>query len=342
MLEQAVIDAEALKEAAVKNAEQEVLEKYSNEIKDAVDVLLEQPADPFAADDPLGGLGGEEALGGLGDEVDGEEERDEIADELTMKSTEGEKACPCPEEEEIVTLDLTQLSEEINEPVYESSQDDLEELLNNDTKIDLVEEEFDVDEETLKDTIEEILKVDLENVPRGDMGTTHPTKMQQEYAVDVALAADQDTEVSEENKELQKLVGQLQEHVKSLKSEKNRLLKQHKELKSVAKEVGTKLIELNIANAKLGYENHILESPSLNERQKIKLVEAISKANSIQEAKVIFETLKESISLKSKTTPATLREAVSKNNHLVLKSNKKETQASSSAMERMKKLAGII
>ena len=34
-----------------------------------------------------------------------------------MKSTEGEKACPCPEEEEIVTLDLTQLSEEINEPV---------------------------------------------------------------------------------------------------------------------------------------------------------------------------------------------------------------------------------
>ena len=66
MLEQAVIDAEALKEAAVKNAEQEVLEKYSNEIKDAVNVLLEQPADPLAADDPLGGLGGEEALGGPG------------------------------------------------------------------------------------------------------------------------------------------------------------------------------------------------------------------------------------------------------------------------------------
>ena len=151
---------------------------------------------------------------------------------------------------------------------YESSQDDLEELLSNDTKIDPVEEEFDVDEETLKDAIEEILKVDLENVPRGDMGTTHPTKMQQEYAVDVALAVEQDTEVSEENKELQKLVGQLQEHVKSLKSEKNRLLKQHKELKSVAKEVGAKLIELNITNAKLGYENHILESPSLNERQK--------------------------------------------------------------------------
>jgi len=36
MLEQAVIDAQALKEAAVKNAEQEVLEKYAGEIKEAV------------------------------------------------------------------------------------------------------------------------------------------------------------------------------------------------------------------------------------------------------------------------------------------------------------------
>ena len=48
MLEQAIIDAEALKEAAVKNAETLVLEKYSNQIKEAVDSLLEQE-DPLAA-----------------------------------------------------------------------------------------------------------------------------------------------------------------------------------------------------------------------------------------------------------------------------------------------------
>ena len=33
MLEQAVIDAEALKEVAMKNAESAVIEKYSDEIK---------------------------------------------------------------------------------------------------------------------------------------------------------------------------------------------------------------------------------------------------------------------------------------------------------------------
>ena len=45
MLEQAVIDAKALKEAAIKNAEQQVIEKYSQEIREAVDSLLEQEED---------------------------------------------------------------------------------------------------------------------------------------------------------------------------------------------------------------------------------------------------------------------------------------------------------
>ena len=50
MLEQAIIDAEALKEAALKNAESTILEKYSLEVKEAVDNLLEQPEDEMAAD----------------------------------------------------------------------------------------------------------------------------------------------------------------------------------------------------------------------------------------------------------------------------------------------------
>ena len=41
MLEQAIIDARALKEAAIKNAENMVVEKYSAEVKKAVEQLLE-------------------------------------------------------------------------------------------------------------------------------------------------------------------------------------------------------------------------------------------------------------------------------------------------------------
>ena len=46
MLEQAIVDATALKEAAMKNAEAAILEKYSKEIKETVDSMLnESPAE---------------------------------------------------------------------------------------------------------------------------------------------------------------------------------------------------------------------------------------------------------------------------------------------------------
>ena len=41
MLEQAIVDAQALREAALKNAEQAIIEKYAPQIKEAVDSLLE-------------------------------------------------------------------------------------------------------------------------------------------------------------------------------------------------------------------------------------------------------------------------------------------------------------
>ena len=46
MLEQAIVDATALREAALKNAEAAIIEKYAPEIKSAVDTLLEQEMEP--------------------------------------------------------------------------------------------------------------------------------------------------------------------------------------------------------------------------------------------------------------------------------------------------------
>ena len=44
MLEQAIVDAQALREAALKNAEQALIEKFAPQIKDAVESLLESEA----------------------------------------------------------------------------------------------------------------------------------------------------------------------------------------------------------------------------------------------------------------------------------------------------------
>ena len=42
LLKEAVVDAKALREAALKNAESAIIDKYSNEVRSTLDKLLEQ------------------------------------------------------------------------------------------------------------------------------------------------------------------------------------------------------------------------------------------------------------------------------------------------------------
>jgi hypothetical protein len=225
-------------------------------------------------------------------------------------------------------------SKETNEEV------ELEEELDED--IELTEENI---LEIMEDILSEKLTVDMSVEARGDLGTTHPTRPQQEYAMDVA-AAEMECDGAEEDNEalntaLKKIMG-LEEHVSSLKLENNKLGSDFKELKSLAKQVSDKLVDLNISNAKLVYENRVLKSDSLNERQKQQIVESISNARSIEEAKVIYETLQHNLKSVKNTAPRNLSEAVSKNSSLVLKSKKETKQVNNSAMNRMRRLAGII
>jgi hypothetical protein len=377
MLEQAVIDAEALKEAALKNAEHAVLEKYSGEIKGAVESLLEQEEDPFADEDEMG-LGGDEM--GLGDEG-GMEDRDEVADQLGMAATDGEKLCPCPEEEETVVLDLDKIAalagmeagegglgdeeeldlgdeeelfevdDELNEKKEKTNEGELPPWLKKDKKDGDEEEEEDkkekkdesieIDENDLAEILEALV-VDIDDVPHGKNFHTHPTKSESEYGLDVALAKEQDTDYAEQQKELRQAIKKLQEQVKSQKLKMNKQKKDYDNLKSVAMKATKKLEEVNFSNAKLIYTNRVLNSDSLNERQKEKLAEAISKVGSVEEAKIVFNTLQDNLSSKSQKAPKTLNEAVSKNNQLILKSNKEKQPANKNQVDRLKKLAGLI
>ena len=126
---------------------------------------------------------------------------------------------------------------------------------------------------------------------------------QNERGLDVALAQEQDTKFAEEQKELRQALKKLQEQVKSQKLKLNKQKKDYNNLKSIAIKATKKLEEVNFSNAKLIYTNRILKSDSLNERQKEKLVEAISKVGSVEEAKIVFDTLKENLSSKSDSNP---------------------------------------
>ena len=158
MLEQAIVDAEALKEAALQNAEQAVIEKYQAEIKNAVESLLEQDEeDPF--DEPL-------------DDEDGLESDEDLAQQMPLASTEGDNLCPCPDDEEEVEIDFDQLAQQMQASDEEAGEGipaldsplALEEGKDEDDEE--IEEEVQITEEELVDILEE-LTLDMEPTKAG-------------------------------------------------------------------------------------------------------------------------------------------------------------------------------
>ena len=313
LLEQAIVDAEALKEAAIKNAEATIIEKYSSEVRDAVNSLLEQE---------------EETLE--------EEEESPVLEEVPYAVEEGDEPI-------MVRLDLEALEralseeeesvEESHEDLADTLEEEIEEALEAEGKEADLDEEIELDEEIL-DAIAEELKVDLGIPDQGLGGRSTPTDRNLE-GQKVTLAALQDDELAEEHDAIQKAreeTGMYVNQVNELKQDNSNLQKTILHLKE-------RLEEVNLSNARLLYTNRVLNSTSLNERQKTRIVESISNADSVEEAKVIYETLQSAVGDKTKSSPQSLREAVERPSSTLPR--RRETNAQNPHFSRMRALAGI-
>ena len=115
-----------------------------------------------------------------------------------------------------------------------------------------------------------------------------------------------------------------------------------REMQSFADKVKGTLSEVNLQNARLLYTNKALSSDSLNGRQKDKLVEAISNSKTVEEAKVIYETLQGAVGEQRQqaSAPKSLSEAVTKRSSALLKGSEAKREADPN-LDRMKRLAGI-
>jgi glycerol-3-phosphate dehydrogenase len=192
---------------------------------------------------------------------------------------------------------------------HEFAEDELEvpddkEDLQEGEEIDLTnlfeDEEISLDEEAIE-AIAEKLTLDFEPVKSGNLGMPDSQK-QEAYEEAAALNAHADKEEEGED-EIAKEVGKLRESVETLEAEKKGLQESLQTLQSKTKRFEDTVFKLkdalnktSVQNAKLLYTNEALTSDSLNGRQKAKLVEAISNAKSVEEAKVIFETLQSTVS----------------------------------------------
>jgi hypothetical protein len=122
------------------------------------------------------------------------------------------------------------------------------------------------------------------------------------------------------------------------------LTNSNRELRALVIEAKSQLMKLNLANAKLVYQNKALNSASLNERQKDKIVEAVQLANSVEEASMLFETIQSAVGIANSNNgsrPQTLREAVQRPTSLLINSKRNNEATNDPTMGRMLRLAGL-
>ena len=100
------------------------------------------------------------------------------------------------------------------------------------------------------------------------------------------------------------------------------------------------LNEVNILNAKLLYVNKIFKAQNLTESQKVNVIAAFDKAETVKEVKLVFETVVDNVGTKKETTIKEHKGSASKATGTT--ASKPEVIQLSEAVLRMQKLAGII
>ena len=397
MLEQAIVDAQALREAALKNAEQSLIEKFAPQIKEAVESLLEENQAPAKRKATYEGQvysvmevdDGKATIQKEGEKpfVVSESELSEV-DANLLQEEEGAAAAgggaapavtappafgPSANHETPV-----QFSTQVEEPVYEFDLGELmldedqpeqeeEEAPVEEPEMDLGTEEepaadeggddllagldlqegVELDEEEEDDLVNEIMKILGESdelleeelivdMGHGKDGTFRTDEATLEYYKEMQHAKD-----AAEGKALEK-----EEENENLKETLKRFKLKNKQYKDAVEKLSEKLNETMLSNAKLIYSNKTLGDASLNERQKSKIVEAITKARTPEEAKNLCETLKATVnSGTERRSPRTLSESVQRKSNLsgILPRRNRQADESESHTfaDNMKKLAGI-
>jgi hypothetical protein len=395
MLEQAIVDAQALREAALKNAEQALIEKFAPQIKDAVESLLE----------------GETATPKKKVSYEGKN--------YSLMEIDGDKATIMREGEKAFVVETTELSEAMDEELLQEEEGGMDagnsmasaaieapfagNPMNDDRpvemNIDLESDEFVIDLEEIKqelageeepdaalDTPEDLVSdLDLggEEAPEGGDDLDLGLELQEEQEEDNDDLVNEimnlmnemysdDTEVLEEElvvdmgqektgynetfeptlqyeMEMQKAKEAAEEKEKeneNLKETLKRFKLKNKQYKDAVEKLSQKLNETLLSNAKLVYSNKTLGDASLNERQKNKIVEAIAKARTPEEARNLHEALNATVTSGTENkSPRTLSESVTRKSTLsgILPRKKQQVNESSehTFAEQMKKLAGI-
>lgn len=323
LLADAIADAKAVKEVAIANAKAALEEAFTPHLKNMLAQKINEMED-------------------MDEELDlTEVDKDKMDKEKEMDEGYGKESMDEMEDmDEELDLDeiLAELELEEGEEIDEVEEmDEAKDEMDEAEDMDEAEEEInleDMSEEELKDMIEDVIE---DMVASGELEAGgDPVEMvdDEEEEEEGGEEMEIDVEASEEEVELEE---------EKVDKEKEKMEEELAEAKAAIRQLRSDLNEVNLLNSKLLYTNKIFKAKNLTENQKIKVLKAFDKAETVKEAKSIFETLNEN--LVAKSTKSNIRESfgmASKPAGVAPKRNLNEGIVQEDAMvARFKKLAGI-
>jgi len=340
LLTEAIADAKAVRETAIANAKIALEEAFTPFLKEKLALTLSEMDD---------------------EDLDEAENTDELEEYLLNNpSPEGVGNAFSREphgnlEEDEITEDdmdleelLRELEEEDPKEIIEAEEDEGEEDEGEEDEGEEVTLE-DMTEEDLKKLIEDVISDMIEageleagEGAEGEETGEEETGEEEEVDLDELLYEIRKEKMKKmkpksaeaETKELE----EARRRARKAEMEKKEVEKELKEALDTIKSIQSSLQEVKLLNSKLLYTNKIFNSRNLTEDQRIKVLTSFDKATSVKEAKLIYETLIES--LKTKRTP--LKEhMLGSASRTVINNAKQPIIESNDQFARWQKLAGI-
>jgi len=312
ILQEAMADAKLLKETAMENARNTLVEAISPKIKEFVESQLgEGPADPSCEEVPELEIPEESAMQGMGMYEAEEEEKDEL-----------EEAAEEDEKEEKV------------EEVVEITNEDLKKAFSEILKSE-------INEATVSKSFGDV--VDPTPKTAGGAGATGiaDEKSGEHQWAEEEAPASQDWTVKE---------AKYKKFVKMLSGKINQLQKENKEYKQACNYLKRNLQEVNLFNSKLLYTNKLIQNAELSNKQRIGVIEAFDRAQSMREVELVYKSLSESLKIagalsESKKTlkgPKSSRPMSSSGTSSTLNEGVNKESGEETFQARMARLAGLV
>ena len=334
LLKEAIAEADAIKKMAIENAKSSLNEAFDSKIKSMMAARLEEEADDLEEEYEEGYDDQDEAKHSEPDEDNMEEkydEEEEGADEAfnleailaELEAGDNQPVMEKKGEDDDDAGDDDDAKEE--EPAEEKEEGEEEEPM--DEEIDIAALLAEMEDDEMKDGEDDEMKEEEKDPEEDDMKSLEEEmmslleKMKKKKMAKAKAKADED-EKSKESEELQ-------------------------EIRRQAAELTQKVNETNLINAKLLYLNKILRKYNLSEQQKIKVISAFDKAETVNESKIVHESLDQAFSVKNDNVKSGLKESIGFASSAAGTSTKRVINESvvgdvDKQVSRWQKLAGII